>query len=180
MNLRQAKDVYDLLTKMSNEAFDIVFGNDNIPEGSKVNKKTLNDNLDQYIQCLLVKCLLDRNALDDNYFDIVKHLTNFDCFMNIPSISSGSITNEDLLEYVNKAIDRVPLFIDVVIHVDKTCLENDPEFDTRFSKDVFSCVVQIVKHIVPYNEVSDIAECLFEALKPVLNKYQEAKLKYFD
>ena len=118
--------------------------------------------------------------LDDNYFDIVKHLTNFDCFMNIPSISSGAITNEDLLEYVNKSINRVPLFFDVVIHVDKTCLENDPDFNTRFSKDVFSCVVQIVKHIVPYNEVSDIAECLFEALKPVLNKYQEAKLKYFD
>ena len=41
MNLRTAKNVYDLLIKMSNEAFDIVFGNDNIPEGSKVNKKTL-------------------------------------------------------------------------------------------------------------------------------------------
>jgi hypothetical protein len=180
MDLITAKGLYDMLKKLSNQAFDIVFGNENIAKDSNVNKQTLGTNLDQYIQCLLVKCLLDRNALDDNYFDIVKHLTNFDCFMNIPSISSGSITNEDLLEYVNKAIDRVPLFIDVVIHVDKTCLENDPEFDTRFSKDVFSCVVQIVKHIVPYNEVSDIAECLFEALKPVLNKYQEAKLKYFD
>lgn len=180
MNLKAAKDVYDLLIKMSNEAFDIVFGNDNIPANSKVNKKTLNDNLDQYIQCVLVKCLLDRNSLDDNYFDIVKHLTNFDCFMNIPSISSGAINNDDLVEYIDKAIGRVPLFVDVVIHVDKICLDNDPEFKTQLSKDVFSCVVQIVKNIVPYNEVSDIAECLFLALKPVIDKFQEAKLNYFN
>ena len=180
MNLRTAKNVYDLLIKMSNEAFDIVFGNDNIPEGSKVSKKTLNDNLDQYVQCLLVKCLIDRNALDENYFDIVKHLTNFDCFVNIPSVSSEEYNHEDLLEYIDKAINRVPLFFDVVIHVDQTCMEKDPKFNAQLSKDVFSCVVQIVKNIVPYNEVGDIAECLFIALKPVINKYQEAKLNYFN
>ena len=180
MNLRTAKDVYDLLIKMSNEAFDIVFGSDDIPEGSKVSKKTLNDNLDQYVQCLLVKCLMDRNSLDDNYFDIVKHLTNFDCFVNIPSTSSDEFNQDLLIDYVDKAINKVPLFFDVVIHVDQTCIEKDPEFVTRLSKDVFSCVIQIVKNIVPYNEVKDIAECLFLALKPVINKYQEAKLNYFE
>lgn len=178
MDLITAKGLYDMLKKLSNQAFDIVFGNENVAKDSNVNKQTLGTNLDQYIQCLLVKCLIDRESLNDEYFDIVKHLTDYDCFMNVPSISSGVVNEAGILKYIEGVLVNVPLFFALVIHVDQVCLNDDPTFDTRLSRDTFACVVEIVKCIVPYNEIGDIAVCLYDSIKPVMNKFQEAKLNY--
>lgn len=178
MDLRAAKDIYDMLRRLANDAFDIVFGNENISKDSNVNKETLGTNLDQYLQCVLVKCLIDRNSLNDQYFDIIKHLTDFDCFINIPSISENKENIEDISNYADKVLNNVPLFFKIVIHVDQVCLNDDPSFDTKISRDTFACVVEIVKNIVPYEEVGDIAICLYDCLKPVMNKFKEAKLNY--
>ena len=178
MDLITAKGLYDMLKKLSNQAFDIVFGNENVAKDSNVNKQTLGTNLDQYIQCLLAKCLIDRESLNDEYFDIVKHLTDYDCFMNVPSISSGVVNEAGILMYIECVLVNVPLFFALVIHVDQVFLNDDPTFDTRLSRDTFACVVEIVKCIVPYNEVGDIAVGLYDSIKPVMNKFQEAKLNY--
>ena len=179
MDLINAKELYDILNKISNQAFDIVFGKEEDLEKVKSNKESLGTNLDQYLQCVLVKCLLERKVLNEEYFDIVKTLTNFDAFVNIPVLSSEYITREDLETYVNNVVAKVPLFIKLVVHVDAVCIQDDPTFDTRLSRDTFSCLVEIVKSIVPYHEVGDIAVCLYEALRPVISAYQEAKLKYY-
>jgi len=176
MDLRTAKELYDILNKLSLQAFDIVFAN---KEESKANKNTLGTNLDQYIQCLLVKCLMNKEALNEEYFDIIKTLTNYDCFQNIPKLSNEFITDTDLAAYINEVTAKVPLFFQLVIHIDQVCLQDDPDFDTRLSRDTFSCVVEIVKSVIPYEEVNEIAACLYETLKPVINAFQEAKLKYY-
>ena len=178
MDLRNAKELYDILNKISNQAFDIVFANEDA-EKAKSNKESLGTNLDQYLQCVLVKCLLEKEALNEEYFDIVKTLTNFDAFINIPVLSSEYITKEELESYVNNVVASVPLFIKLVVHIDGVCAENDPSFDTKLSRDAFSCLVEIVKSIVPYQKVNEIAVCLYEAVRPVISAYQEAKLKYY-
>ncbi len=178
MNLKVAKELYDILCKLANHGFDIVFNNDNIPSDSNVNKQTLGNNMDQYIQCLLVRCLLDRKALNDEYFDIVKTITNYDSFINVPSLSSGVVNEAGIIKYVDQVLLNVPLFFSLVIHVDQVCKNDDPNFDTQLSRDVFACVVEIVKNIVPYDEIGDLAVSLYEAIGPVINKYKEAKLSY--
>lgn len=178
MDLKTAKELYDILRKFSNDAFDIVFGKDNIPTDSNVTKETLGNNLDQYIQCVLTKCLIAKESLNDEYFEIVKAITNYDCFVNVPSISSGVVNEAGFIKYIDSVLVNVPLFFSLVIHVDEVCKQNDPAFDTRLSRDCFACVTEIVKCIVPHKEVGELAPSLYDALKPVMNKFQEAKLSY--
>lgn len=180
MDLKTAKELYDILCKLANHAFDIVFNKDNIPADSNVNKETLGNNMDQYIQCLLVKCLMDRKSLNDEYFDIVKHITNYDSFINVPSLSSGVVNEAGIIKYVDQVLLNIPLFFSLAIHVDQVCKNDDPSFDTRLSKDTFACVVEIVKNIVPYNEIGELAVSLYDGIGPVMNKYKESNLTYYN
>ena len=74
MDLRTAKELYDILNRLSIQAFDIVFDNDINKAKKDVNKETMGTNMDQYLQCLLVKCLFDRKSLTDEYFDIINRV----------------------------------------------------------------------------------------------------------
>lgn len=180
MNLQKALEAYNLLVELSYQAFNIFFPEEE--RKGKISHETLHNNLDQYLQCVVFSCVLEDDTLPKNSLEIIKGLVKHDSFCELESKNDYKFSKEELgnvKEYVQKVLSNVPLFFDLVIHIDSTCKSGEPNFDTIFSRNAFAYVVEFVKNSVE-DDIEVLASKLFPILKPVIEEYANNSLSYLE
>ena len=180
MNLQKALDAYNLLVKLSYQAFDIFFPKEERTD--KISHETLHMNLDQYLQCVLFSCVLEEDILPGNYLEIIKGVVKNDSFAELESKKDYKFPEDELKnikDYVTNVLSNIPLFFDLVIHIDSTCKSGKPDFDTIFSRNAFAYVVEFIKNSVE-EDVVVLAGKLFPILRPVIEEYASNSLSYLE
>lgn len=183
MNLNVVNELYNQLVSLANQAFDIVFKGVDLTKEEKVNKVVMHKNMDQYLQCSIIKCVLTDKIIPGSYLGIVKELVQYDAFKNIEAIENFSTDDENYIsfeKYINDTINTVPLFISLITHLDATCRRANPNFENAFSKRAFACVVEIIRNTLEEKLVQDelFPSVLFNVLEPIINVYKANNLEY--
>ncbi len=182
MNIKIVNELYAELTKLTYKAFDIVFQGQDVDKLG-VNKEKMHINMDQYLQCALIKCVLTDKVIPGNYFEIAKNIVEHDMFASIEAHENFSTDDKNygtLENYINGAVEQIPLFFSLIVHLDSVCKKADPNFDASMSRMAFDCVVEILRNSVE-NKLSEdkyFPVVLFNVLRPVIELYKTNNLKY--